>query len=109
MSENEDFLDHFPVRDSISPAEYMVGEYRAEHTKDWSVISGILPKFHIRWWDNFRFNYSSRYEQTKSRVEEQDSWKCWEAQRTPHRDALKAEDGVKYFWDKLRPHFVKGT
>ena len=26
-----------------------------------------------------------------------------------NRDALKAEDGVKYFRDKLRPHFVKGA
>ena len=26
-----------------------------------------------------------------------------------NRDALKAEDGVKYFRDKLRPHFVRGA
>ena len=26
-----------------------------------------------------------------------------------NRDVLKAEDGVKYFRDKLRPHFVKGA
>ena len=44
MSEGEEVLDDFPMRDSISPAEYMVGAYRAEHTKDWSFTSGITPK-----------------------------------------------------------------
>ena len=44
MSEDEEVLDDFPVRDSISPVEYMVGAYRAEHTKDWSFLNGITPK-----------------------------------------------------------------
>ena len=45
MREDEDVLDDFPVRDPISPAWYMVGAYRAEHTKDWSAINEITPKF----------------------------------------------------------------
>ena len=26
-----------------------------------------------------------------------------------NRDSLRAEDGVKYFTDTLRPHFIKGA
>ena len=44
MSEGEKVLDDFPMKDSISPAEFMVGGYRAEYTKDWSFTSGITPK-----------------------------------------------------------------
>ena len=26
-----------------------------------------------------------------------------------NRESLRAEDGVKHFWDTLRPHFIKGA
>ena len=33
MSEDEEVLDNFLLRDPVSPAEYMVGAYRAEFLK----------------------------------------------------------------------------
>ena len=44
LSGDEEVLDDFFVRDSISPAEHMEGACRAEHTKNCSFVSGITPK-----------------------------------------------------------------
>ena len=44
MSEDEEVLEDFPMRDSISPVEHMVGAYRAEHTTDWSLIKWNYSK-----------------------------------------------------------------
>ena len=43
MSEDEQVLDNFLMRDPISPPEYMVGAHRAKFSND-SSISGITPK-----------------------------------------------------------------
>ena len=44
ISENEEVLDDFPMRDSLSPAEYLVRACRAESTNEWTAASGITSK-----------------------------------------------------------------
>ena len=38
MSGDEEVLDDFSMRDFITPAEFLVGAFRAERTNDWSVF-----------------------------------------------------------------------
>ena len=121
MSEDEEVLDDFPVRDPTSSAEYVVGARRAEHTKDWSLKSGITPKnppscdgttscFMYEeliedWLDLTVLDTSKQGAALKNRLHGNvDRYKP-----LLNRDALKADDGVKYFRAKLRPHFVKGA
>ena len=99
----------------------MVGAYRAEHTKLWSAISGITPKV------------PPSYDGTTSCFKYEELIEVWlgltvldASKQGPalknrlhgnaekykpllNRDSPKAEDGVKYFRDKLRHHFVKGA
>ena len=94
MSEDEEVLDDFSMRETVSPSEYMVGAYRAEQTKDWSLESRINPKNPpsidgTTSWFKYEeriedwLEVSPRYEQTRSGVEEQASWKRGKVQRTP--------------------------
>ena len=77
MSGDEEVLDEFSMRDSISQVEYMVGAY---HTRK----QGLALK-------NRLHGNAEKH------------------RRLLDRDVPKAEDQVKYFRDKLRPHFVEGA
>ena len=121
MSEDEEVLDDFLLRDSISPTEYMVGAYFAEHTKNFSRTSGITPNIPPScdgttswfkyeelmedWLDVTVLDTSKQGPALKNRLH----GNAEKYRGLLNRDALKAEDGVKYFRDKLRPHFVKGA
>ena len=99
----------------------MVGAYRAEHTKDWSAINGITPKFPPSYnGTTSSFKYEELIEvwlgvtvldASKQRPALKNRLHGNAEKYKPllSRDALKAEDGAKYFRDKLRPHFVKGA
>ena len=120
MSEDEEVLDNFLVRDPISLAEYSVGACPAEYTNYWT-ISGITPKIPpscdgtTSW-----FKYEELIEDWPD-VRVLDTRKQGPALKNKlhgnaekyrgllNRDAVKAEDGDKYFRDKLRPHSVKGA
>ena len=97
----------------------MVGAYRAEHTKDWSATSGITPKIPpsydgtTSWFKNEELNEDwldlTVLDTSKQGPALQNKLhgNTEKYKGILNRDALKAEDGVKYFRDKLRPHFVK--
>ena len=44
MSEDDQVLDDYLMRDSISPTEYMLELIAQNIQKDWSFISGITPR-----------------------------------------------------------------
>ena len=121
MSNSEEALDDFPTENFNKTAESMVGAFRAEWTDQWTAASGIISKIPpsydglISWF---------KYEELI------DDWLdltvLEESKRGPalknrffgiaekhkgllNRESLRAEDGVKYFPDTMRHHFVKGA
>ena len=126
MSEDEEVLVDVPVRDSISPTEYMVGAHFAEHTKNFSFMSEVTPNvppscdettswFEYEelmedWLDVTVLDTSKQGPALKNRLHgNAEKYRGLLNRDLLNRDALKAEDGVKHFWDKLRPPFVKGA
>ena len=121
MSDCEEALDDFPTENPISKAEFMVGAYRAESTDDWTAASGITSKipplydgltswFKCEeliedWLDLTVLDVSKGGLALKNRLVG-DAEMC---KGLLNRESLRAEDGVKFYRDTLRHHFVKGA
>ena len=115
----EDFCD-FPSEYKES-TESMVGAYRAESTFDFSARSGITTKMPPL------FGGSTSWFKYEELIENwSDLTVLEETNRGPalrnrlvgdaeihkgllNRESLRATDGVKYFRNTLRPHFIKGA
>ena len=99
----------------------MVGAFRAESTDEWTVASGITSKIPLfdgstswfkceelidDWLDLAVLEVTKGGPALKNRL-------ISELQKSVkgllNRESLRAEDGVKYFRDTLRPHYVKGA
>ena len=114
VSDYEEDLDDFPVENKDRPAESLVGAYRAEST--W-ITTKIPPLFDgsTSW---FKYEESSddwldlTVLATGKRGPVLRNRLVGDAERYRgllDREPLGAADGVKYFRDTLRPHFIKGT
>ena len=104
-----------------TPAESMVGAYRAEATDQWTASGGITvkipplfdvstPRFMYEeliddWLDPTVLEAGKRGPALKNRFVGD------AAMHKGHldRESLTSEDGVKYFKDTLRRHFIKGA
>ena len=115
MSDCEEDLDEFPSENTDKPAESMVGACRAQSTDEWTAVSGITAKIPPLfdgskyeelvddWLDVTVLELSKRGPALKNRlVGDAEMYKG-----LLNRESLRAEDGVKYFRDTLRPHFIK--
>ena len=109
MSGYEEVLDDFTMRNSSTTAECLVGAYRAESTippaydgtTSWSKFEDLIED----WIDLTVLETSKRGPAMKNRLYAiAENYKPLLS-----REALRAEHGVKYFRDKLRPHFVNGA
>ena len=121
MSDFEEDLDDFPLENRNKAAEPLVKSYRAESTDQWTAGSGITTKIPpLSDWSTSWFEYEElthdwsdftvleaekRGPALKNRlVGDAEMYK-----RHLDREPLRAADGVKYFKDTLRPHFIKGA
>ena len=122
MSDYEEDLGDFPTFSAENrPAESMVGTYLAESTDQWTAASGITtnipPLFDgltswfkyeeliDDWLDLTVLEAGKRGPALKNRLVGDA-----EMHKGPlDRESLRAEDGLKYFKDTLRPHFIKGA
>ena len=119
MSDCEEDLDDFPSENRDKPAESMVGAYRVQSTDEWTAASGtssnIPPLFDGStswfkyeeliddWLDLTVLEAGKRRPALKNRfVGDAEMYKG-----LLNRESLRAENGVKYFRDTLRPHFIK--
>ena len=121
MSGCGEVLDDFSMRNSFTTAENLVGACRSESTNGWTASSGITSKnppandgttswFKCEeliedWIDLTVLETSKQSPALTNRLYAiAENYKPLLS-----REALRAEDGVKYFRDKLRPHFVNGA
>ena len=124
MSDDDEEFDDFPTfsAENISKqADSMVGAYHAKSTDQWTAATGITAKIPplfdgptpwfryaelIDDWLNLTvLEARKRRAALKNRlVGDAEMHK-----ELLNRESLKAEDGVKYFQDTLRPHFIKGA
>ena len=121
MSDCEEDLGDFAVVNKDRPAEFLFGTYRAESTNQWTAGSGITTKipplfdgstywfkyeeFIDDWLDLAVLEAEKRGPALKNRlVGDAEMYKG-----LLDREPLRAADGVKYFRDPLRPHFIKGA
>ena len=122
ISDYEEDLGDFPTFSAENRlAQCMVGAYRAESTDHWTAARGIStnipPLFDgptswfkyeeliDDWLDLTMLEAGKRGPAMKNRL-------VGDAEMHNgllNRESLKAEDGVKYFRDTLRPHFIKGA
>ena len=122
MSNSEEALDDFPAENPISPDEFMVGAYRAESTDEWTAASGITSKIHplydgVTSWFKCEELIEDRFDLAVLEVSKGGAALknrlFSELQKSIkgrlNRESLRADDGVKYFRDTLRPHFIKGA
>ena len=122
MSNYEENLDDFPVENKDRTAESLVGTYRAESTDQWTTGSGITTKIPplsdgaTSWFkyeeliDDWLDLAVLEAETSRPGTEEQTCWRCRNVQRTYiDGEPLRAADGVKYFRDSLRLHFIRGA
>ena len=121
MNDNEEDLDDFPTENREKPAESLVGAYRAESTDQYTAGSGITTKIPTL------FDGSTSWLKYKELINDWLDLTVLEAaKRGPalknrlvgdaamykgllDNEHLKTADGVKYFRDTLRTHFIKGA
>ena len=121
MSDSEEDHTDFQKFSKTMSAESMVGAYRAESTDQWAAAKRITTKIPLL------FDGSTSWFKYLEPIDEWLDLTVLEAvQRGPAlknrlvgdaamheglliRESLRAEDGVKYFTDTLRPHFIKGA
>ena len=118
MNDFEEDLDDFPAENRETPAQSLVGACRAESTVEFTAGSGITtkipplfdgstPGFNYEeliddWSDLTVLEAEKRGPALKNRpVGDAEMYKG-----LPDREHLKTADGVKYFRDTLRPHFI---
>ena len=103
------------------PAESLVGAYRAESTDQWTASGGITEKITPLcdgstswfkygeliddWLDLTQLAAGKRGPALKNRLVGDAAM----YEGLPDRESLRADDGVKYFKDTLKPHFIKGA
>ena len=118
MSDYEEDLNDFPTENPNTTADSMVGTFRTESTDQWTASSGITSKipplfdgstswFKCEtlteyWLDLTVLEESKRGPALKNRLVG-----APEIYKGLSQESLRAEDGVKYFRDTLRPHFIK--
>ena len=117
MSDSEEIS----VTSHHRPAESLVGTHRAESADQWTAGSGITtkipPLFNAStfcckyeeliddWLDLTQLEAGKRGPALKNRlVGDADMY-----EGLLNRESLRTADGVKYFRDTLRPHFIKGA
>ena len=93
-------------------AEAMVGTFRAESTDEWTVATGITSKIPL-------FDGSTSRFKCEELIDDWLDLAVLEVTKggpalknrliSELRESLRADDGVKYFRDTLRPHYVKGA
>ena len=114
-------LDDFPMENKDRAAESLVGAYRVEATDQWTAGSGITTKnpplfdgstswfTHEElidvWLDLTLFEAEKPRPALKNRLV-RGAEMC---KGLLDREPLRPTDGVKYFRDTLRPHFIKGA
>ena len=122
MTDYEEASDDFPTENLNKPAESMVGAFRAQSTDEWTAAGGMTWKipqlfdgstswFKYEdliedWLDLTVLEVSQRGPALKNRL-------ISELQKSVkgllNRESLRADDGVEYFRDTLRIHYVKGA
>ena len=121
MSDCEEDLDDILTENLNKRAESTVGAFRAESTDQWTATSGITSK------NPPLFDGSTSWFKCEELIDDcLDLTVLEESKRGPalknrlvgdtemhkgllNRKSLRADDGVKYFRDTLRPHYVKGA
>ena len=119
MSDYEEDLGDFTAEKKDRLAESLVGTYRAESADQWTAGSGITTKIPPL------FDVSTSWFKYEELIADWlDLTVPGEGKRGPalrnrlvgdaqmhkgllNHEPLRAEDGVKYFTDTLRPHFIK--
>ena len=115
----------FQQKTKKKPAETLVGAYSAESTDQWTTVSGITTKNpplldgSTSWFkheelidDWLDLTVLVQCLQQKKRGPAQKNRLVGDAEMHKgllDRKHLKTADGVKYFRDTLRPHFIKGA
>ena len=94
-------------------AEAMVGTFRAESTDEWTAATGITTK------NPPLFDGSTSWFKYEELIDDWLDLTVLEVTKggpalkngliSELRVSLRADDGVKYFRDTLRPHYVKGA
>ena len=107
MSACEEDLDDFPVGNRDRAAESLVGAYRKESTDQWTAGHGITTKIPPL------FDGSTSWFKCEELIDDWLDLTVLEVEKRgpalKTRKPLRAADGVKYFRDTLRPHFIKGA
>ena len=120
ISDYEEDLDDFPEEKKDRPAESLVGASRAESADQWTAGSGITtqipPHFDgstswfkyeelIADWLNLTvLGEGKRGPALRNRLVGDA-----EMHRGLERESLRATDGIKYFRNTLRRHFMQGA
>ena len=125
MNNCEEYLDDFPAENEEKPAESVVGAYRAESTNLCIAGNGITTKIPPLfggstsslkyeeliddWLDLTVLEAEKRGPTLKNRLVGKLVGDAEMHKRLLNRESLRAADGVEYFRDTLRPHFIKGA
>ena len=119
MNDDEEDLDNFQAENKENLAESLVGAYRAESTGQLTAGNGITTKipplfdgltswFRYKSWSTTGWilqGLKQKNEVQHWRTDLSETQKCTRDFLTVN--ILKAADGVKYFRDTLRHHFIK--
>ena len=121
-SDYEEDLGDFPTFSAENIlAQSMVGEYLAEYTDQWTAAGGITTNIPPHFdgptsWFKYEELIDDWLDLTVLQAREQrpalKNRLVGDAEMHKgllNREFLRAEDGVKYFRDTLRPHFIKGA
>ena len=121
VNDFEEDLDDFPAENREKPAESVVGAYRAESTDQHTAGSGVTAKIPPLFdWSTSWFKYEELIDdwldltvlEGEKRGPALKNRLVGDAELYTgllNREPLRAADGVKYFRDTLRPHFIKRT
>ena len=121
MNHYEEDLDGFPAENKEKPTESVVGACRAESTDLFTAGSGIKAKIPPLFdgstsWFKYEELIDYRLDLTVLEAEKRGPAmkNSLVGDAEPYkglldRESLRATDGVKYFRNALRPHFIKGA
>ena len=114
MNDYEEDLDDFHTENSNTRAEFMIRAIRAQSTDEWKAASGVTtkipPLFDVStsWFkyeeliDHTVLEAGKRGPALKNRL----IGVAEKYKGLLNRESVKADHGVKYFRDSVRPHFV---
>ena len=118
MNGYEEDLDGLPPENKEKPADSMVGAHRAESTDLFTAGSGITTKISslmdgclvlVRGFDDWLDLTVIEPEKRGPALKNGIVGDAELHKGSLNSESLRVADGVKYFRDTLRPHFIKGA